>query len=140
MVIADTGLWLAIANRKDAYHQRAVAAVEALGNERLIVTWPVMTETCYLLLDRLGPTAQARFLASHAAGAFDIADPGIHPTDRLVPLMAKYEALPMDLADATLVLLAEWLGHGRILSSDGRDIGTYRWKDRHPFENLLEPG
>ncbi len=54
--------------------------------------------------------------------------------------MEKYEALPMDLADATLVLLAEWLGHGRILSVDRRDFGTYRWKDRHPFENLLAPG
>ena len=140
MVIADSGFWLAIVNGKDAYHQRAALAVEAPGNERLIVTWPVMTETCCLLLDRLGRAAQARFLASHAAGAFDIADPEIHPPDRLVPLMEKYEALPMDLADATLVLLAQWLGHGRILSADRRDFGTYRWKDRHPFENLLARG
>jgi uncharacterized protein len=140
MVIADTGFWLAIANRKDAYHQGAVLALEALGNERLIVTWPVMTETCYLLIDRLGPAAQARFLASHAAGAFDIADPEIHPPDRLLPLLEKYEALPMDLADATLVLLAQWLGHGRILSTDRRDFGLYRWKGRHPFENLLARG
>lgn len=139
MVIADTGYWLALANRKDAYHRRAVEALAALGQERLIVTWPVMTETCYLLLDRLGPIAQARFLASHGAGAFEIADPEIHPPDRLVPLMEQYEALPMDLADATLVLLAEWLGHGRILTSDRRDFGAYRWKHRHPFENLLAP-
>ncbi len=87
MVLAGTGFWLAITNRKDAYHQRAVLAVEALGNERLMVTWPVMTETCYLLLGRLGPGAQARLLTSHAAGAFEIADPAIHPPDRLVPLM-----------------------------------------------------
>jgi uncharacterized protein len=51
--------------------------------------------------------------------------------------MEKYEALPMDLADATLVLLAEWLGHGRILSVDRRDFGAFRWKNRQPFENLL---
>jgi predicted nucleic acid-binding protein len=43
----------------------------------------------------------------------------------------------MDLADATLVLLAEWLGHGRILSVDRRDFGAIRWQNRHPFENLL---
>ncbi len=140
MVIADTGFWLAIANRNDANHQRAVLTVEALGNECLMVTWPVMTETCYLLLDRLGPGAQARLLTSHAAGAFEIADPAVHPPDRLVPLMENYEELPMDLADAALVLLAEWLGHGRILSADGRDFGAYRWKDRHPFENLLALG
>jgi hypothetical protein len=43
----------------------------------------------------------------------------------------------MDLADASLVVLAEELGHGRILSTDQRDFGTYRWKEREPFENLL---
>ncbi len=53
-------------------------------------------------------------------------------------LMQKYASLPMDLADASLVLLAEHLGHGRILSTDQRDFGDYRWKNRKPFKNLLE--
>lgn len=53
-------------------------------------------------------------------------------------LMRRYAALPMDLADASLVLLAEHLGHGRILSTDQRDFGGYRWKQREPFHNLLE--
>jgi predicted nucleic acid-binding protein len=44
-----------------------------------------------------------------------------------------------DLADASLVLLAEKLGHGRILSTDLRDFGAYRWKNREPFQNLLFP-
>jgi predicted nucleic acid-binding protein len=44
----------------------------------------------------------------------------------------------MDLADASLVLLAEHLGHGRILSTDQRDFGAYRWKNHEPFHNLLE--
>ena len=51
--------------------------------------------------------------------------------------MRRYAALPMDLADASLVLLAERLGHGRILSTDQRDFETYRWKQHQPFENLL---
>ncbi len=51
--------------------------------------------------------------------------------------MKKYADLPMDLADASLVLLAEHLGHGRILSTDRRDFGTYRFKEHKPFENLL---
>lgn len=36
-------------------------------------------------------------------------------------------------------LLAEALGHGRILSIDQRDFRTYRWKNHQPFENLLLP-
>ncbi len=51
--------------------------------------------------------------------------------------MEKYADLPMDFADASLVVLAEHLGHGRILSVDRRDFNTYRWKNTHPFENLM---
>ena len=43
----------------------------------------------------------------------------------------------MDLADASLVILAEHLGHGRILTTDNRDFKAYRWKERKPLENLL---
>jgi hypothetical protein len=43
-------------------------------------------------------------------------------------LMKRYSDLPMDLADASLVLLAESLGHGRILTTDERDFRTYRWE------------
>jgi predicted nucleic acid-binding protein len=45
----------------------------------------------------------------------------------------------MDLADASLVILAEELGKGDILSTDQRDFGVYRWKNRKPFKNLLLP-
>ncbi|WP_295584626.1 hypothetical protein [uncultured Lamprocystis sp.] len=43
----------------------------------------------------------------------------------------------MIIADASLVLVAETLGHGRILSTDRRDFHTYLWKNTKPFENLL---
>ena len=47
--------------------------------------------------------------------------------------MCQYADLPMDLADASLLILAEKLGHGRILSTDQCDFQAYRWKNRHPF-------
>ena len=56
---------------------------------------------------------------------------------RLNALMRQYDDLPMDLADASLVLLAEESGEGRIVSTDERDFHTYRWKSQHPFRNLL---
>ena len=56
---------------------------------------------------------------------------------RLSELMIQYADLPMDLADASLVLLAEELGDGRIVSTDRRDFHTYRWKNHQPFTNLL---
>ena len=58
---------------------------------------------------------------------------------RIVELMEQYADLPMDLADASLVVLAEELGTGRILSTDQRDFRAYRWKNHKPFKNLLLP-
>ena len=136
MIIADTGFWLALANRKDRYHNASRSALDDL-KEPLITTWPVMTETCCLLLSRLGPHAQERFIAGYSAGGFEIFNlTHLHAT-RIAELMHKYRKLPMDLADASLVVLAEELGDGRILSTDQRDFGAYRWKNRKPFKNLL---
>ena len=59
------------------------------------------------------------------------------PRPRIGALVEKPRDLPMDLADASLVLLAEALSSGRILSTDERDLRAYRWKRRTPFCNLL---
>lgn len=74
---------------------------------------------------------------SLAGGAFDVFDLQREDAPRIAELITKYADLPMDLADASLVILAEHLGHGRILSTDQRAFGTYRWKQYRPFENLL---
>ena len=66
-----------------------------------------------------------------------IFDLSVSDLPRLEALMQKYRDLPMDLANASLVVLAEELGSGRILSTGPRDFGAYRFKSRRPFENLL---
>lgn len=136
MILVDTGFWLALANRRDHFHQRAAAALAELS-EPLVTTRPVLTETCHLLLHGLGSQAQQQFLEGADAGAFQLHTNSPQELRRMRQLMQKYQDLPMDLADASLVLLAEHLGHGRILSTDQRDSETYRWKQHHPFENLL---
>ncbi|MEM8961611.1 MAG: PIN domain-containing protein [Acidobacteriota bacterium] len=136
MIIVDTGYWLALANEKDRHHQRALAWLHALP-EPLITTWPVVTETSHLLSRRIGIRSQTTFLLSLADGASEVFDVHLVHMPRLVELMEKYRDLPMDLADASLVLLAEQLEHGRILSTDQRDFRTYRWKQREPFHNLM---
>lgn len=136
MIIVDTGFWLALGNRSDKYHDVANLYLNNL-NERLITTHPVITEACYLLLDRLGNYVQCKFVANVAAGAFDVFDLDRHHYRRIEELMQKYGDLPMDMADASMIVLAEYLGHGRILSTDIRDFNIYRWNNQYPFENLL---
>lgn len=138
MILADTGFWLALANRRDAHHQRAKAAL-ARHPGPFVTTWPVMTETCHLLATRLGVPAQVAFIRSGALGAFSVFALDRTHLPRIEVLMEKYRDLPMDLADASLVLLAEETGTGDILSTDERDFGAYRWKNRKPFRNLLLP-
>lgn len=137
MIIADTGFFVALANRADKDHP---AAIKALGRVRegLVTTWPVVTETTHLLATRMGTHALLAWVESARAGAFEVFDLRPAHWPRLEALMKHYADLPMDLADASLVLLAEEQNDGRILSTDRRDFRTYRWKKRRPFKNQLD--
>ncbi|MBI4411790.1 MAG: PIN domain-containing protein [Deltaproteobacteria bacterium] len=136
MVIADTGFWLALANTNDKFHRRAKEALKGL-KVPLITTWPVMTETSHLLLGKLGILSALNFIKSWQKNAFQIFDLAEKHRETVYKLMKKYADLPMDLADASLVILAEELEEGLILTTDQRDFLTYRWKSHKPFKNLL---
>lgn len=137
MIAVDAGFLYALADAHDAWHERSLVHWPTQA-EGWVTTWPVLAEATHLLGRRLGPDYAIRLLDDVAQGGLAVWTP---PPDRLAALprlMRKYAGLPMDLADASLVLLAEHLGHGRILSTDMRDFGAYRWKNRKPFRNLLE--
>lgn len=136
MIIVDSGFWIALADQKDNHHAAAVQQMKNL-HERLITTVPVMTEVCHILLKRQGTTAQLKFIHAYAQGAFEVFQIDDTHRQRIAALMEYYADLPMDLADASLVLLAEHLGHGTILSTDKRDFHSYRWKNTKPFANLF---
>ncbi len=136
MIIVDAGFLYALLDRGDAWHARAAASSSTV-EEGWVTTWPALTEATHLITRRLG----SRFAQ---ALMDEVADGGIVAWDippalikRIPAMMQRYINLPMDLADASLVLLAEHLGHGRILTTDERDFGSYRWKNRQPFTNLL---
>ncbi len=136
MIIADTGFWIALADKKDKHHQEADDFAKTT-TEKLISTYPVITEVCHILLKRQGVKAQLNFIKMYQLGAFEIFEIPKTDKEKIFTLMQQYTDLPMDFADASLVLLAENLGHGRILSTDKRDFHTYRWKNTQPFSNLL---
>jgi uncharacterized protein len=136
MVIVDTGFWVALMDTSDKHHQRAVEVLCCL-KEQLITTVEVLTEVSHLLLNKAGSFVMLRFILSIEEGLSQVVSPSVNGLTRQHALMNKYRNLPMDLADASLVCLAEELGHGRILSADKRDFKTYKWKERKPFQNLM---
>ncbi len=136
MILVDAGFLYALVDTQDRWHVRALAQrhTEAQG---WITTWPVLTETCWLLANRLAPHMAADLLDDANSGALELWDVPRALVGQASRLMRRYADLPMDFADASLVLLAEHLNDGRILSTDQRDFRTYRWKQRKPFHNLL---
>jgi uncharacterized protein len=136
MILIDAGYLIALLDKNDRHHARAVSLLPT-RSEGWISTWPVLTEAIYML--------QTRVHINCALGVLDAIDEGdisVWPmpqtaTKRIKSLMNQYRNLPMDLADASLVLLAEHQGEGRILTTDQRDFGLYRWKAQKPFVDLM---
>lgn len=137
MILADTGFFVALVVRTDAHHRDAVEAAKKYGGEGLMTTWPVLTETTHLLLRAGGPDVVCAFLDSIDGGAATLFELEPRHVSRVTALMQKYRDLPMDLADASLVICAEERDDGRILSTDARDFRAYRFKRRKPFKNLM---
>jgi predicted nucleic acid-binding protein len=136
MILADTGFFYALLDRDDAWHARAVAASKQ-SKEGWITTWPVLTEAVHLITKWLGPDPAEALMSDVADGAITVWDLPRRDIVALVDKMHACQNLPMDLADASLVLLAESLGHGRIYTTDQRDFNACRWKETKPFDNLL---
>lgn len=136
MIIADTGFFVALGNQSDRFHVQAIAVLNQFS-EPLITTYPVISETCYLLARESGIAVECTFLREIATGRIAIFQLETSHLNRMTDLIERYADLPMDLADASLVVLAEQLGHGRILTVDRRDFSVYRWQNNQPFQNLL---
>ncbi|MGK7957743.1 MAG: type II toxin-antitoxin system VapC family toxin [Crocosphaera sp.] len=136
MIIVDTGFWVALANKNDKYHEKSKDCF-ARYSETLITTWCVVTETTYFLQSRRWIEASITFIIAMSQGLFTIFQLNNNHVMRMQYLMNKYKDQPMDLADASLVVLAEEIRTGRILTLDIRDFSVYQWNNKKPFNNLF---
>ena len=137
-IIADSGFWIGLIDDHDRHHGQICQFLRSL-NTGLITTFPVVTEVCHLLLKRVGSHGELAFIRALQRSSVEVFSLQSSYLPRMHDLIMQYANLPMDFADASLVILAEHLGHGRILSTDQRDFHAYKWKNHHPFQNLLLP-
>lgn len=142
VVLADSGPLAALYNRCDKHHARAVAFFHTHGASlRLHTTWEVVSEVMYFL--DFSAAAQSDFLlwlhAGHEGGLLTLAH--LVPADlpSLAAMMRKYADRPMDLADASLVWLAEKTGITDIITIDRADFAVYRTSKRKAFKNHFSP-
>lgn len=103
----------------------------------MVTTWPVLTEAMYLLGDAGGWPAQRALWGMIEREALVLAELQAADIARARALIEKYRDAPMDIADATLVAVAEARGLKRVFTLDS-DFGVYRFRGREAFE--LVPG
>lgn len=99
----------------------------------MLTTWPAFTEAMCLLGDAAGWQAQEVLWSLQRQEDLIVETP-VH-LNRVEDLMRRYRELPVDLADATLVALAEERGLGTVFSLD-RDFHVYRLARGKPFRVL----
>jgi len=73
MILADSGFWIALINRRDHCHDLACAALERWSEEGFVSTWPVLTEVTHLLTRRIGVRQALDFMDAVAQGACTVA-------------------------------------------------------------------
>jgi len=122
-VLIDTGPLVALFDPSDADHESCKRALAGLRQTRRVTSLAVLTEAVYLL--DFSARAQQAVLA-FAAAALETAEFGPPQVSRAAALMERYENLPMDFADATLVVLAEDLQTTSVFTLDRRDFSVYR--------------
>ena len=131
MTLTDAGPLIALIDADETDHERCRAALAELRLP-LLTTWPAFTEAMYLL-GQAGWKGQEALWTLLLRGDLQIAAPSSDESKRAAELMRRYADRPMDLADATLVALAEERGLKRIFTLDS-DFPLYRIHDRECFE------
>src|SRR5258708_6665729 len=106
MILTDTGPLAALFNSNDAYHTPCAQVLPGLPKP-MLTTLPVLTEAVHFLGKQFGWRGQDPLWQLVKVGALEIAPVDGKLLERLPELMEKYRDVPMDLADASLVAVAE---------------------------------
>ncbi len=132
-ILIDAGPLIALFDKSDQYHTRSVSFIRNL-NGTLFTTWPVITEASHML--GFSVKAQLALLEwINRGGLHLIAIEHFH-VDRLIELSEKFKDVPMDLADATLIVAAETKGIKEIATIDS-DFYIYRDIRKRYLKNIF---
>ena len=132
-VLLDSGVIVAMLDKRERFHQRCVRILERL-EQPLATCEAVISESCYLL--RKIPNASDRILANVEEGIFEIPFRLTHSAPLVHAILRKYRDLPVSFADACLVQMADELDTGDILTLDS-DFAHYRWRRTRSFRMLI---
>ncbi len=133
--IADSGAIYGLYNRRDRHHHGLKSAIVAEPGAIIIPT-AILSEIDYLIVAKLGISAELDLMDDILAGAFTLEPLTTADLRRSRELVELYRNLNLGLADATVIATAERLGVRRILTVDERHFRTVRSADGKPFTLL----
>lgn len=128
-VLVDTGPLVALANRRDKFHESSKTFLQN-HRGRLLTTWAVLTEFSHLTATVSAALPLYRWIANGGLEVFPLGrDEFVEAGDWI----ERYADQPMDLADASLVVAALRTGYTQVWTLDRRDFETYRLPGRKRF-------
>ncbi len=133
-ILIDAGPLIALFDGSDNFHTKIVAYL-ARSTDQFVTSWPVITETCHML--SFSVNAQTDFLRWCMRGGVRIENIASEELGRIIELTEKYSSVPMDLADASLILISERLNIREILTIDS-DYYIYRTMKKEMLINVFE--
>jgi len=128
--LCDAGPLVALFDPADAFHDPCSAAIDAFPG-RLVTTWAVLTEAFHFVNVPMDRMLLWHFVLSDVVRIEDLAATDL---ERMRILMKEYADLPMDFADASLVVLAERLRVFKIFTLDRRGFSVFRPRNAETFE------
>lgn len=134
--LIDAGPLIALFNKNDKYHNLIKDFIKNYKGI-LSTTWPVITEVSHMLDFNI--KTQIDFLTWIQLGAVQVEDIDNTDLKRIIELSKKYSDVPMDLADASLVVLSEKLNVKKIITIDS-DYYIYRTINKEMIENIFNYG
>lgn len=130
MTLVDAGPLIALIDAGEPEHERCRAALDDDVQLPLVTTWPAFTEAIYLLGRAAGWRGQQALWRMIESDLLVLEEFSRELALRSLELMRRYSDHPMDLADATLVALAEARGSRAIFTLDS-DFRSYRLRGGH---------
>jgi uncharacterized protein len=139
-VLLDAGPIIGLFNEDDEWHIRCKNFFST-ETYQYHLTLPVLTEAIYRIeKDRSrsrAAEATSELLKDVAEGLYTVHEIVAGDFTRMKKLRLQYKDQKLDFADLTLVIAAEKLGHGRIVTIDQNDFQRLRWKENKAFEIIL---
>ncbi len=131
-ILLDTSAVIALLDIGDAYHK----AIEPYWQEHLLLPMTLLAEVDYMVSKYLGAHVARAFFSGIENGDLELI--GFDTTDfaRANAIMKKYPSVPLGVADASVMALADRYKIQRILTLDRRHFSLVKPSNMDYFELL----